>query len=262
MYLPQRPYVPARDCPTTALHYTNSSRRKHHEALLRRQSRRTNIVGYAGSALRETGNTLTSALFMDISSPTGAIKLSSIVPVKDNGEVAEWWEIGVQYLLYNGYTDNDHNYMWNGEGWEDTDFNPCDDVIIPAGQGLWVNNSTGGAVSFRSSGEVNQDDVIFELRDSGNTAAANCFPTATTLGEILPAIKNSDEVPEWWEVGIQFLLYNGYTDNDHNYMWNGEGWEDTDFNPCDDEPIPVGQGLWVNNSSGKAVTLRIPAPEL
>ena len=106
-------------------------------------------MGYGGSQLRESGNTLTSVQFMDIASPTGSIKLSSIVPIKGNGEVAGWWEIGLQYLLGGGETDDDHNYMWNGDNWENLDMEDMSKINIPAGQGLWIANSTGKSVLIR-----------------------------------------------------------------------------------------------------------------
>ena len=221
-----------------------------------------NHVGYAGSQLRESGNTLTSVQFMDIASPTGSIKLSSIVPIKSNGEVAGWWEVEIQYLKYDGRTDEDHDYMWNGANWENLNMEDMSNVDIPAGQGLWVANSTGVAVTFQSSGEVNQSDVIFELRDSGNTAAANCFPTLTKLGEVLPSIKGSSDLPGWWEVEIQYLKYDGRTDDDNDYMWNGANWENLNMEDMSNVDVPAGQGLWVANSTGKTVLLRIPAPEL
>ena len=199
---------------------------------------------------------------MNVSSQTGSIKLSSIVPVKGDGEVAGWWEVEIQYLNFDGSTDTDNDYLWNGENWENADMEDMSDVDVPAGQGLWVGNSTGGAVNFRSSGEVNQDDVIFELRSAGATAAGNCFPTSTTLGNILPTIKGSDDVPGWWELEIQYLNFDGSTDTDNDYLWNGENWENADMEEMNDVVINPGQGLWVGNSTGTAVTLRIPAPEL
>ena len=106
-------------------------------------------MGYAGSQLREIGNTLTSAQFMDVANPTGAVTLSSIVPINNNGDVAGWWEVGIQFLNRDGSTDDAHNFMWSGEGWEDADFAQKDDEPIPAGQGLWVNNSSGAIVTLR-----------------------------------------------------------------------------------------------------------------
>ena len=199
---------------------------------------------------------------MNVSATDGTIKLSSIVPVKGNGEVAGWWEVEIQYLLFDGRTDDNNDYMWNGTNWENLAMEDQSDVEIPAGQGLWVFNTTGGAVTFRSSGEVNQNDVIFELRSAGATASANCFPTPLTLGDILPAIKGSDSVPGWWEVEIQYLLFDGRTDDNNDYMWNGTNWENLAMEDKSAVPVPAGQGLWVFNTSGSEVTLRIPAPEL
>ena len=217
-----------------------------------------NIVGYAGSALREVGNTLTSAQFIDIANSDDTIKLSNIVPVLANGEVAGWGEVEIQYLLSDGRTDTDNDFLWDGEGWT-KDWESID-VDIPAGQGLWVNNTAGAEVSLRSSGEVNQKDALFVLRDIGNTAAANCFPTATKLGELLPAYVSDSNVAAWGEVEIQFLLSDGRTDTENDFLWDGEGWT-KDWESIDVD-IPAGQGLWVNNSAGTEITLRIPAPEL
>lgn len=219
-------------------------------------------MGYAGSQLRESGNTLTSVQFMDIASPTGSIKLSSIVPILESGDVAGWGDVSVQYLNFDGSTDEENNYMWDGECWVDTEFNPKGDIDIPAGQGLWVNNAANVAMAFRSSGAVNLNDIIFDLRDNGNIAAANAFPTKTTLGEILPAIKGTEDVPGWGDISVQYLNFDGSTDEENNYMWDGEGWVDIEFNPKGDVDIPAAQGLWVNNASGNPITLRIPAPEL
>ena len=221
-----------------------------------------NIVGYAGSDLRDAGATLTSALFMNVSSPDGSLKLSNIVPVKADGDVAGWWEVEIQYLNFDGSTDFDHDYLWNGENWENADMEDMSDVEVPAGQGLFVGNSTGVAVNFRSSGELNQKDVVFTLRDAGATAAGNCFPTTTTLGELLPQIKDSEDVPGWWELEIQYLNFDGSTDFDNDYMWNGENWENADMEDMSELTINPGQGLFIGNSTGKAVTLRIPAPEI
>ena len=220
-----------------------------------------NIVGYAGYQLRDVGSTMSAAMFMDITSSDGSIKLGNIVPIKSNGEIAGWWEVEIQIPAYDGSTDPNADYMWNGEGWENGDFEPMDDVVIPVGQGLWVINSTSSSVSFRSSGQVNENDALFALREIGSTAAANSFPTAITLGDIVPMLATGG-VPGWWEVEIQIPAYDGSTDPNADYMWNGEGWENGDFEPMDDVDIPAGQGLWVINSTSAAVNLQIPAPEL
>ena len=71
----------------------------------------------------------------------------------------------------------------------------------------------------------------------------------------------SEEVDTAYSVEIQILDNAGRT-TDADYMWNGTAWEDANTGTVVDEvSIPAGQGLWVANYTGEAVSLYIPAPE-
>ena len=218
-----------------------------------------NIVGYAGSDLRDAGSTLTSALFQNVGSADGSIRLGDVVPVAAEG-VDLVGNLEIQYLNYFGGTDWDNDYIWDGEVWLKDGDSDASDVIIPVGQGLWVGNSAGAPVNFRSSGEVNQKDIQFPLREVGSTAAANAFPTATTFGKIVPVA--AEDVDLVGNLEIQYLNYFGGTDWDNDYIWDGEVWLKDGDSDASEIVVAAGQGLWVGNSAGAPVTLHIAAPEL
>ena len=220
-----------------------------------------NLVGYAQTNLdTDYGAVMTSAQFADVAATDGSIALSAITPVADE-EIDAAYGVEIQILDNAGRTTN-ADYMWNGSAWEDANTGSAlDAVSIPAGQGLWVASYVGEAVGLQTSGKVSTSDLSVALdTDYGAVAVGNSFPTPVGLSEIMPVA--SEEVDMAYSVEIQILDNAGRT-TDADFMWNGSAWEDANTGTVVDEvSIPAGQGLWVANYTGEAVSLYIPAPEL
>ena len=203
---------------------------------------------------------MTSAQFTDVAAADGSITLSNLVPVAGEG-VETAYSVEVQILDNVGYT-TDADYMWNGSSWDNVlTGEDASDVTIPAGQGLWVANFVGESVGFQSSGRVPTSDLNAALdTDFGAVAIGNPFPVSVTLGDIVPLAAEGVETA--YSVEIQILDNAGYT-TEADYMWNGSSWENVlTSEDASQVTFPAGQGLWVANFTGEAVSLYIPAPEL
>ena len=215
-----------------------------------------NTVGYNGSALdEEYGAVLTGPQFV---TPGGsAFLLTNIVLVSEANTA---YSVDIQTLNGFGGT-GDEDYMWNGAGWEDANGNPVTDATLPPGKGFWVYNFTGEAVTFRSLGEVNANDVTYPLdTEYGAVAIVNPYPTDIALADIT-FITAQPASALAYSIDIQTLNSFGGT-GDEDYMWNGTGWEDANGNPATNVTFAPGKGLWVYNFTGEAVGFHIPAPEL
>ena len=216
-----------------------------------------NIVGYAGNAMDDVyGAVLVTAQFLGVGADE--IPLESVVPADPTTAA---WSVQLSYLTPDGGNDDDHNFLWDGEKWVDANTTaPVSGVMIPAGQGLWVNNGTGVAMDLRSSGEVSKKDVAFALDENyGAVGTGNPFPVPVALEDVVPS--PADALA--WSVQASYLTPDGGNDDDHNFLWDGEKWVDANTTaPVSGVMIPAGQGLWVNNGSGLAGTLNIPAPGL
>lgn len=218
-------------------------------------------VGYAQSPLdTDYGAVMACAQFADVSASDGSVSLSSLVPVAGVG-VDTAYGVNIQILDNGGYS-TESDYMWNGSSWENTNTGAAtDDVTFSAGQGLWVMSFVGEPVGFQSAGRVQTSDLNVALdTEYGGIIVGNAFPTSVSLSDILPVADKS--VDTAYSVNIQILDNGGYT-TDADYMWNGTSWEDTNTGAAvTDVTFAPGQGLWVMNFSGEAVSLYIPAPEL
>ena len=218
-----------------------------------------NIVGYAGSQLRDEGATLTTALFQSVAAKNGETTFGSIVPVAEEG-VDLSGAIEIQYLLDDGSTDWDNDYYWDGSVWLKDGITDASETPVIGGQGMWVVNQSGAPVSFQSSGEVNQKELEYPIREEGATAAANAFPCATTFGRIVPVAEEGVDLSG--AIEIQFLLDDGSTDWDNDYYWDGSAWLKDGMTDASETPVIAGQGMWVVNQSGAPVMFHIAAPEL
>ena len=214
-----------------------------------------NTVGYNGSALDEDfGAVITGPQFV---TPGGsAFLLTNLVLVSEADTAGA---IEIQTLTNAGET-GDEDYAWTGEGWVDANTgDPVTDATFAPGQGLWVFNYAGEAVTFRSLGEVNANDVTYPLdEDYGAVAIVNPFPTEVALDDITFIT----EADIGGAIEIQTLTNAGET-GDEDYAWTGDGWVDANTgDPVTNVTIAPGKGLWVYNYSGEAVGFHIPAPEL
>ena len=223
-----------------------------------------NVVGYASSQLDDDyGAVLTSPQFIAPAANTAVIALRSVKPIGLVGSDLSF-AIEIQKLNNWGGTVEGVGYTWNGTKWVDTDTNAdASDAEISAGEGLWVFSMMGEAVSFQSSGEVGANDISFPLDDDyGAVAVANGFPVDVKLNDIV--LDAAVGVDLGYNIEIQKLNNWGGTVEGVGYTWDGTKWVDTDTNTAigDDVVIAPGEGLWVFNMTGEAVSFRIPAPEL
>ena len=228
-----------------------------------------NIVGYAKTdKMNDMGATLLTPMFAKVGTSTGNPRFGDFVPVRKDGGQIEDYAIEVQGLFYDGTTDWDFNFTWEGGRWIDyNDFSEDPDasnVEITQGRGLWIYNNTGAEVVFQGAGQVSEIDAEYPMNEMGATAIGNCYPVETTWGQVAP-IRDDGEPIEDYAIEVQGLNYDGTTDWDYNFTIEGGKW--IDYNAFEDPDatnvkIPVGKGLWVYNNTGSKVTIHIAAPEL
>ena len=199
-------------------------------------------------------------MFGGVGAVGGASKFGDIVPVPGPG--VELSGIELQYLTYDGSSDEEEFYIWDGDGnvWLRQGWEDATDMPIPPGQGMWVGNGSYGEVKFQSAGEVRQSEIEFPINDEGGTAVGNSFPCAITFNDITPIPGPGVELSG---IELQYLTYDGSSDDEEFYIWDGDsniwlrqGWEE-----ATDMPIPAGKGMWVGNGSYGQVTIHISAPE-
>jgi hypothetical protein len=156
---------------------------------------------------------------------------------------------------FSGQNDQSVVFTWDGTsytkytyfagfGWFDEFFASADAVVIGAGEGVWLADSTGGA-DVIISGEAPQASSVTNSLVAGFNMVANPYPVAMTLGE-LPAASLSDQdvVFTWNGAG-----YNKYT------YFAGFGWFDEFFASADAVELSVGESAWLDSSAGGLLVL-------
>ena len=199
--------------------------------------------------------------FCNVGGESGVISLDNLIPVAAEG-VDTSSSVIIQVLDEAGYTTED-DFTWDGTQWTDTNTGaPVKGKTFDIEKGLWVYNFTGEEVQLQSSGQVVTSDINAPLSvEYGAVAVVNCFPTPVALSDLLP-IPGNAEVDISSSIIIQILDDAGYT-TDADYTWDGSKWVDTNTGAVvENVTFDAGQGLWVYNFTGEAVSLRIPAPEL
>ena len=166
-----------------------------------------NIVGYMNKDTTEGGMTLQTPVFTATGNGTG-IYLSTLKPTgyeanedfleDDNGTDGEF---AVQTLTAAGKRDQLYTWKrsvsdgeWENDGrWQQggTIISGANDVLIPAGTGLWTQvpdlaGDDGAEYTIVSSGEVNGSDRTFLLNVGGMTALGNPYPVAVPLSSVIP----------------------------------------------------------------------------
>ena len=245
------------------------------------------IVGYLGNDTRSSGATMMAGTFAAVSATDGSYTLGDLTvsgydaPIydEDEGETQEGTgviggQFNVQFLSSSGTTEASYDFIDDGEhakGWYDASWNSANDVVIPAGQALWIQ---GRGLSLVSAGAVETSDIVRATRSSGATALGNGTPVDLTLGKLLvegyvDPIYDEDEGETQEGTGViggqfnvQFLSAAGTTEASYDFIDDGEhvkGWYDASWNSANNVSVPAGQGLWIQ---GRGLSLRVPAPEL
>ena len=224
----------------------------------------SNTVGYSSSQLDDDyGAVLTSPQFIAPNSNDATITLGAIKPIGLEGSDLSY-NIEIQKLNNWGGTVEGFDYIWDGKKWIDSETNAdASDAVVNSGEGLWIYSMMGESVSFQSVGEVGNADIVFPLDDDyGAAAVANGFPVAVKLNDIV--LEAAVGVDLGYNIEIQKLNNWGGTVEGFDYIWDGTKWIDSETNAAvpDTVVIDPGEGLWVYNMTGEAVSFRIPAPEL
>jgi len=190
----------------------------------------------------------------------GQIKFGDFYPVVvETGAKAKAGKVNAQFLKTTGATDV--TYTWTGTYWlsSKTKKNASDE-LLPAGKALWLINNTGSAIALKSSGEVNQKDILFPLQLSGGAVAGNAFPVDTTFASIIPKVHSTGAAAKAGKVNLQYLKTTGATDV--TYTWTGTYWLSSKTKKnASTEVVPAGKGFWVINNTGDAADIYIAAPE-
>jgi len=247
----------------------------------------SSVVGYLGNDTRSSGATMMAGTFAAVSATDGSYTLGDLTvsgydaPIydEDEGETQEGTgvilgQFNLQFLSSSGTTEASYNYIDDGEhtkGWYDASWNSANNVVIPAGQAMWI---VGRGLTLVSAGAVETSDIVRPTRSSGATAIGNGTPVDLTLGRLLvegyeAPIYDEDEGETQEGTGVilgqfnvQFLSASGTTEASYNFIDDGEhtkGWYDASWNSGNAVSVPAGQGLWI---VGRGLSLRVPAPEL
>lgn len=217
------------------------------------------FVGYAQKGINKEGGTATAATFMKVGAANGEATFASIVPITAEGDLS--WGIDLQYLLQSGGSDDDNYYVWDGTTWLKDGYLDASEMQIPAGQGLWIGNTSGCEASIQSAGEVNTKLIPYPLNVSGGTLVGNAFPCQITFSNLIP-VTTDDGGDLGWGIDLQYLLPGGGSDDDNYYVWDGTTWLKDGYLDASEMQIPAGQGMWIGNTSGCTATLQMVAPEL
>ena len=222
------------------------------------------MVGYAGNDLdKEYGAVLITPQFISVNSESAnTVTLGSMIPVGAIGSDLSF-NIEIQKLNNWGGSVDGVSYSWDGTKWIDTYTNKdASNETVNSGEGLWIYSMMGEPVTFQSSGQVSETDIIQELdKDYGAVAVANGFPVAVKINDIV--LSTAEGVDLGFNIEIQKLNNWGGSVDGVSYSWDGTKWIDTYTNLplSDDVVVNPGEGLWVYNMTGEAVNLRVPAPE-
>ena len=195
-----------------------------------------NIVGYQEKAVGASGFTLITPTFKNVDGTTLTLaNLSGSFEFFDS----------IQTLDGIGETLDEYFYL--GDGWYDGEQNPCNDVPLTEGGSILFNSQGTTAVTF--SGTVNPEPVSITCATTGFTAIGNASPKDLKLSEIVfEGIDFFDSIQVLDEIG----------ETKEEYFYLGDGWYDSEQNPCD-IPIKAGEGILFNAASGSQVTVKIPS---
>ena len=195
-----------------------------------------NVVGYQTKEVGVTGFTLITPTFKNVD--------NSVLTLANLNGTFEFFD-SIQTLDGIGETLDEYFYL--GDGWYDGEQNPCNNVPIAEGTSILFNSQGTSSITF--SGTVNPDATSVTCATSGFTAVGNSAPTDIKLSEII------FEGIDFFD-SIQLLDDIGETKEEYFYL--GDGWYDSEQNPCD-ITIKAGEGFLFNAASGSQVTVKIPS---
>ena len=214
-----------------------------------------NVVGYQNVSVNESGFTLVSPTFKNVS----GLQLT-LANIGGNLQAME----SVQLWDANGGTAEEYFYLdaansFTGEaGWFADDFmTSANDKDIADGSSVAFQSQGSAELIF--SGEVGREVTTIVSLDAGFTAVGNNTPTNLTLSDIVfEGISAMDS--------IQFVDADGATEAEYFYLdaansFTGEaGWFADDFmTSANDATISAGKGVLFQAANGASVTIKIPA---
>ncbi|OPZ95581.1 MAG: hypothetical protein BWY72_02051 [Bacteroidetes bacterium ADurb.Bin416] len=210
-----------------------------------------NIVGYQTLSL-PTGYKMATSTFVPVGSDGTSLRLGDIVPTNFDGANGDT----VQFFNLNGSGSvSTTAWYFAGYGWFDFNTNESlDDMLIPAGTGMYVNSTLAGA-EFLVAGEVLQEASTLVL-PTGYTVAGNSSPVEITLGQIVPNASfdgaNGDTVQFFDPTGSGIVTTTAW-------FFAGYGWFDFNTNESlDAMVINPGDAFYVNATQANA-QLSFPA---
>ena len=227
------------------------------------------MVGYAGSQLdNDYGSIIIGAQFGDVADVNGKISLANVAPIAEGELTADDLIGNITFQLLNNFggTVEGSDRIWNGTKWTDESGVDMSSDSYDAGQGLCVYNAADpdvGKVLFRTSGQVNEFDVIVKLDDDfGSVLIANPYPSQVKLSSMIPTSDSEDIAGN---VTFQKVNNFGGTIEGSDRIWNGTKWTMEDGSDASDEVLAPGEGICVYNSvdpEDGLVTLRFTAPKI
>lgn len=184
-----------------------------------------------------------------------------------------------------GWVDVYEDGAWLGGCWYDgegNEINKDNDVTFNVGEAFWFTApiaENGEKYTFVNAGQVNPNDLVYTLRDSGNV-----------VGNPNPAVVKLSTISVNGYQTNQSMMENGATDSDFNFTfldnagftmeteafygwvdvyeedeWLGGCWYDGEGNEINEEndvELKIGEGIWFTApiaEDGEVYTLEFPS---
>ena len=133
-------------------------------------------------------------------------------------------------------------------------------VTLKNGEAVCVNNTSGAAVEFRSSGEVDLSPVSAEIGE-GFSLYGNMTPVTIDINDMKVYVGDT-ELQDNNVVVLQKMNEDGlgdYSATVYKYRADKGGWTNGKTLQTGVTLAP-GEAFCINNTSGKTITLKFPSP--
>ena len=178
-----------------------------------------------------------------------------------------------------GYYDDEQVYNWKKRsgrtGWWKGNTTYCEGdykVTLDAGEGLSVNNTSGGTLTLRVSGEVELTPWSMEI-PTGFSLIGNMTPVTLDLqdAKVYMADKTTLYEQSIARVQVQKMLIDGdnegYYDDEQVYNWKKRsgrtGWWKGNTTYCEGDnavSLAPGEAVSINNTSGNPLYIKFKDP--
>ena len=217
-------------------------------------------MGYTQIPVRQ-GLSLFTPAFVGVG---GDFDLNTVVVLDSEGNplVDSYNEIMLQKMSTNNGAYEIDTYAYDtDDGWN-IEYIPLvgeNAVTFKPGEGIAINNMTGKDLIFQVAGQV--DLVCLNAVKTGVSLWGNGTPVEFALKDVIVTDTNGDALEASYnEIMLQKMSTNNGAYEVDTYAYDSDDGWNLEYEPIPDVTLKPGEGIAINNMTGKALYFTIPSP--